>query len=83
MTARWQNERAVGDLALTTVDGDAARDQHSEHGRAHQGTSAHGRPALGTPAQGTGGTVSDRRVSPDPMQSTDKYRLVTPFTLHL
>jgi hypothetical protein len=23
------------------------------------------------------------RVSPDPMQATDRYRLVTPFTLHL
>lgn len=65
--ARWQSE-SCGPLALSAVENEPPQDQ-ATMGDQH------------TPV-----ARKDRekgRVSPDPMQSTDRYRLVTPFTLHL
>jgi hypothetical protein len=72
MTARHQRwmEREDGSLALTTIDADADAVQDQKPDRSE------------TKRDAEEGQRKER-VSPDPMQPTDRYRLVTPFTLHL
>ncbi len=70
MTASSQSAARDGDLRAKTEVARATEPM----------TSRDGGPATGP---GRAGAEVRGRTSPDPLQSTDRYRLVTPFTLRL